>query len=54
MVCVGDTDMLPDPATVPMPLSMVTLVALLVLQVRVALWPLVIEDGFAVRLTVMD
>ena len=48
MVAVGVTFRVPDAATAPMPWLIVTLVALVVLQVRTAVWPVAIDVGDAV------
>jgi hypothetical protein len=52
VVVVGLTVVEPDAATVPIPLSMETLVALVVLQVRVEEPPTEMVTGFAVSLAV--
>jgi len=44
----GETVVLPDAATLPMPRSMVTVVALVVDQVKVELCPRLMEAGLAV------
>jgi hypothetical protein len=46
-VVVGLTAVVPDKATVPIPLSMVTLVASVTLQLKVELSPTVMVDGSA-------
>jgi hypothetical protein len=49
---VGDTDTLPEVATLPIELSMLTVVAFVEVQVSVALWPAVIVDALDARVTV--
>ena len=52
VVAEGETETLPDVGCDPMPLSMVTDVALVVLHVNVELCPAVMLAGFAVKLIV--
>ena len=52
VVAVGDTLRVPDAATVPIPWLMLTVVALVVLQLKVADWPLAIEVGDALNVAV--
>ncbi len=51
-MAVGVTALLPEVETAPMPLSMVTDVALVLDQVRVEDWPAEMLVGFAVIVTV--
>lgn len=52
VVCVGVTDTLPEVATLPIELSMLTVVAFVEAQVSVALCPAVMVEALDVRVTV--
>jgi hypothetical protein len=53
VVVTGLTAVVPDKATVPTPLSMVTVVASVTLQLKVELSPAVIVDGTAEKELIM-
>ena len=53
VVVIGLTVVVPDKATVPTPLSMVTLVASVTMQLKVELSPTVIVDGLAEKELIM-